>query len=733
MGDILFICGFLVALKLCLLNCYVSTDFEVHRNWLAVTYNLPLVKWYFEDTSEWTIDYPPFFAFFEWILAQFAALYDVDILKIQKEALLTPNVLLFQRISVIFADIVFYYGCYFCAKRVVNSLNVTGKKAQNLVLGLFLVLVLNPGLILLDNVHFQYNSFLYGILLMGIGCFVDGCYFRAGLALSILLNFKHIFLYYVFAFVYGFVAQYLLPINRTVILRIVLLGISVVTPVILSFGPFIYKGGIAQLHQILSRLFPFKRGLTHSYWAPNFWTLYNTVDYILYKLKVKGWRTTETAPQYTNGQVQTYNHSVLPNISVEVTLALVLLSSVTVLVVKRSNGRENILSTMILSAFSFFLFSWHVHEKAVLLIQIPLVILGFVNPIYASISMLFTQASVVALFPLFFDKSIENLIKYGLHFGYIIVLKSVYHNVFNLNSVFDFKNKVFLVATVFLEVYKGIVHTVIFGDRADFLPLMMTSLLCSVVVHYTYLHLVLHFSGVNVFYAKMKLLCLERWYKSNGKKYENDDVKVVGGLDMTQNQDIPSLSTVSYCVLSYPDLKVLHHDHESVVIKYDYLSNYLALRESEAMVNIVNDGKAKVKPDVLLVDGNAGLHIRDFGLGCHVESQTEISTVGVAKKLSASFSRFCDDSEGFVHWLKSRKWTDKEVLKVRNNGREVVVVTKRGANLMFLSARTGTDVNSVLNVVFNVMGKGNCHLIRMSDLCSRHLNQDLFEDVSLRL
>lgn len=68
------------------------------------------------------------------------------------------------------------------------------------------------------------------------------------------------------------------PQGEVLPLRFLSLANAVIAVFVVSLGPFILMG---QLPQLASRLFPFKRGLNHAYWAPNAWALITAADRVL--------------------------------------------------------------------------------------------------------------------------------------------------------------------------------------------------------------------------------------------------------------------------------------------------------------------------------------------------------------------------------------------------------------------------------------------------------------------
>ena len=79
-----------------------SRLFSIHANDI-----FSHTDWYHEKTSEWTLDYPPFFAYFEYVLSKFAFLVgDPHLLDIRADPYASAETVWYQRFTVILSDVV---------------------------------------------------------------------------------------------------------------------------------------------------------------------------------------------------------------------------------------------------------------------------------------------------------------------------------------------------------------------------------------------------------------------------------------------------------------------------------------------------------------------------------------------------------------------------------------------------------------------------------------------------
>ena len=127
-------------------------------------------EWYFEDRTVHTLDYPPMFAYFEYLLSLVLARVDPDIVDINKEVFSAATVKV-HRISVMVSDLLFVYACYrFMLKTQLSPSDGRLTKSDKIKIWFF-INYCNFGLFMIDNIHFQYNTMLFALLILSL-CFM---------------------------------------------------------------------------------------------------------------------------------------------------------------------------------------------------------------------------------------------------------------------------------------------------------------------------------------------------------------------------------------------------------------------------------------------------------------------------------------------------------------------------------------------------------------------------------
>lgn len=142
------------------------------------------------------------------------------------------------------------------------------------------------------------------------------------------------------------------------------------------------------------------------------------------------------------------------------------------------------------------------------------------------------------------------------------------------------------------------------------------------------------------------------------------DPRYIAGVDISVNR-FSKTGTGAVVVLSYPGLQVVEAQVVTDRIAFPYVPGLLSYREAPLILAAFE--KIKIKPDIVMVDGQGIAHPRRFGIASHLGLILGIPTIGCAK------SRLCGEHEipgtqtGSFAELKDNGEVIGAVLRTREN------------------------------------------------------------------
>lgn len=184
----------------------------------------------------------------------------------------------------------------------------------------------------------------------------------------------------------------------------------------------------------------------------------------------------------TRGLIGDTSFAVLPEITARTTFLLTLLFDVIPLVkLFRDPTWDTFIGSVTLCGYASFLFGYHVHEKAILLVIIPFSLVALKDRRYLGAFRPLAVAGHVSLFPLLFTAA-EFPIKTVYTIFWLVLFLLAFDRLApasNRPRVFllelDRISTLYIAVSIPLIVYCSLLHSIIFGSKLEFLPLMFMS------------------------------------------------------------------------------------------------------------------------------------------------------------------------------------------------------------------------------------------------------------------
>lgn len=368
-------------------------DYEAQRHWMEITTNLPVEDWYKNTTDNdllyWGLDYPPLTAYHMYLLGYTSKKFiNQSWTELHNSrGLESYEHKIFMRSTVILSDLVIYISAivyyFFKTQPLQYTSPPSSVHKQNIVIYTALVLFY-PAQILIDHGHFQYNCVFMGLVLWAIIFMSKGKQATSALLFTCALNYKQMSLYYSLPF-FWYIASLNLRIRPIWkgLRNIILIGFIVNGTFVLLYLPYVRSYEL--MLQVARRIFPFYRGVFEDKVA-NLWFSLS----IFWKFK------------------NLFTIDELLKASTGLTLLVSLPAGVHLLFTPTVRTFKYALVT---TSLAFFLLSFQVHEKTILVPALPILLLYREHPMIVN---WFVTISTFSLQPL--------LIKDGQTIPYFILM-----------------------------------------------------------------------------------------------------------------------------------------------------------------------------------------------------------------------------------------------------------------------------------------------------------------------
>jgi deoxyribonuclease V len=157
-------------------------------------------------------------------------------------------------------------------------------------------------------------------------------------------------------------------------------------------------------------------------------------------------------------------------------------------------------------------------------------------------------------------------------------------------------------------------------------------------------------------------------------------VRTIGGGDVAYSKN-GNLLFGAIVVLSFPEMEILDTATADGKTLFPYIPGFLSFREGPILVKTFQ--KLRLKPDIVIYDGQGIAHPRGIGLASHMGLWLDLPSIGCAKTPLLDEFVFPGPLKGSFEWI-------------RRKGKKVgaVLRTKDGVKPLFVSPGHQIDLST---------------------------------------